>query len=46
MGEANLCSGDVKAFRMFGLQVHYLASKLQQLGHKGSIELDCGSHVS
>ncbi|XP_067233763.1 uncharacterized protein [Chanodichthys erythropterus] len=46
MDGANIRSGDVKAFRMFGLQVRSLVSMLQQLGHKGSVELECGSHVS
>jgi len=45
MDGSNIHSGDVKAFRMFGLQVHSLVSILQQLGHKGSVELECGSHV-
>lgn len=31
---------------MFGLQVRSLVSMLQQLGHKGNVELECGSHVS
>ncbi|RXN21410.1 hypothetical protein ROHU_023989 [Labeo rohita] len=34
MDGANIRSGDVKAFRMFGLQVRSLVSMLQQLGHK------------
>ncbi|XP_026105544.1 uncharacterized protein LOC113077350 [Carassius auratus] len=46
MDGANIRSGDVKAFRMFGLQVRSLVSMLQQLGHKGTVELECGSHVS
>lgn len=46
MDGANIRSGDVKAFRMFGLQVRSLVSMLQQLGHKGIVELECGSHVS
>lgn len=46
MDGANISSGDVKAFRMFGLQVRSLVSMLQQLGHKGRVELECGSHVS
>lgn len=34
MDGANIRGGDVKAFRMFGLQVRSLVSMLQQLGHK------------
>lgn len=39
-------SGDGKAFRMFALWVHSLVSMLEQLGRKGNVELECGSHVS
>ncbi len=46
MDGSNIRSGDVKAFRMFGLQVHSLVSMLQQLGYKGTVELECVSHVS
>lgn len=46
MDGPNICSGDVKAFRMFGLQVRSLVSMLEQLGQKGNVELECGSHVS
>ncbi|XP_067274307.1 uncharacterized protein [Pseudorasbora parva] len=46
MDGPNIRSGDVRAFRMFGLQVRSLVSMLQQLGPKGSVELECGSHVS
>lgn len=38
--------GDVRAFRMFALKVRSLVSTLQQLGNKGYVELECGSHVS
>lgn len=46
MDGPNIRSGDVKAFRMFGLQVRSLVSMLEQLGEKGDVELECGSHVS
>lgn len=46
MDGPNIRSGDVKAFRMFGLQVCSLVSMLEQLGQKGNVELECGSHVS
>lgn len=46
MDGPNIRSGDVKAFRMFGLQVRSLVSMLEQLGQKGNVELECGSHVS
>ncbi len=46
MDGPNIRSGEVKAFRMFGLQVRSLVSMLEQLGQKGSVELECGSHVS
>ncbi|XP_073718037.1 uncharacterized protein [Misgurnus anguillicaudatus] len=46
MDGPNIRSGDVGSFRMFGLQVRSLVSMVQQLGHKGRIELECGSHVS
>lgn len=46
MDGPNIWSGDVGSFRMFGLQVRSLVSMVQQLGHKGRIELECGSHVS
>ncbi|KAK7891694.1 hypothetical protein WMY93_023657 [Mugilogobius chulae] len=42
----NVMSGDVKAFRTFALKVRSLVSMLQQLGFKGRVELECGSHVS
>ncbi|KAI2668878.1 Polyprotein P3 [Labeo rohita] len=46
MDGPNIRSGDVKAFRMFGLQVRSLVSMLEQLGEKGDVELECRSHVS
>ncbi|XP_026219876.1 uncharacterized protein LOC113164689 [Anabas testudineus] len=46
MDGPNVVSGDTKAFRMFALRVRSLVSMLEQLGGKGKIELECGSHVS
>ncbi|XP_067265288.1 uncharacterized protein [Chanodichthys erythropterus] len=39
-------TGDVKAFKLFALRVRSLVSMLEQLGPEGTVELDCGSHVS
>nr|XP_013768807.1 PREDICTED: uncharacterized protein LOC106456350 [Pundamilia nyererei] len=39
-------SGDTKTFRMFALKVGSLVSMLAQLGRKGIVELEFGSHVS
>ncbi len=46
MDGLNIRSGDVKAFCLFGLHVRSLVSMLEQLGQKGTTELECGSHVS
>ncbi|XP_067294186.1 uncharacterized protein [Pseudorasbora parva] len=46
MDGPNVSHGDVRAFRMFALKVRSLVSMLQQLGNKGYMELECGSHVS
>ncbi|XP_073776433.1 uncharacterized protein [Danio rerio] len=46
MDSPNIRQGDVRAFRMFALKVRSLVSMLQQLGNKGYMELECGSHVS
>ncbi|XDV22967.1 hypothetical protein PO909_027706, partial [Leuciscus waleckii] len=46
MDGPNVSHGDVRAFRMFALKVRSLVSMLQQLGNKGYVELECGSHVS
>ncbi len=46
MDGPNIHSGDVKAFCLFGLHVRSLVSMLEQLGQKGTTELECGSHVS
>ena len=46
MDGPNIGSGDVKAFRTFALKVRSLVSMLEQLGTKGLVELECGSHVS
>lgn len=46
MDGPNISQGDVRAFRMFALKVRSLVSMLQQLGNKGYMELECGSHVS
>lgn len=46
MDGPSVASGDWKAFRMFALWVHSLVSMLEQLGRKGNVELECGSHVS
>ncbi|XP_065118880.2 uncharacterized protein [Paramisgurnus dabryanus] len=46
MDGPNIRSGDVKAFRLFGLHVRSLVSMLEQLGQNGMTELECGSHVS
>ncbi len=45
MDGPNISQGDVRAFRMFALKVRSLVM-LQQLGNKGYMELECGSHVS
>lgn len=42
----SIVSGDGKAFKMFALRVRSLVSMLEQLGRKGRVELECGSHVS
>ncbi|KAJ8391401.1 hypothetical protein AAFF_G00090310 [Aldrovandia affinis] len=39
-------SGDVKALRLFALHVRSLVGVLEQLGRRGHVELQCGSHVS
>lgn len=39
-------SGDGKAFRLFALRVRSLVGMLEQLGMRGRVELQCGSHVS
>ena len=41
-----IASGDIKAFRLFALRVRSLVGLLEQLGRKGEVELECGSHVS
>lgn len=46
MDRPNVGSGDVKAFCMFALKLRSLVSMLEQLGSKGNVELQCGSHVS
>lgn len=46
MDGPNIASGDIKAFRLFALQVRSLVGMLEQLGRKGEVELECGSHVS
>ncbi|KAK7889113.1 hypothetical protein WMY93_024673 [Mugilogobius chulae] len=46
MDGPNIQSGDIKSFRLFALNVRSLVSMLEQLGLKGQVELDCGSHVS
>lgn len=46
MDGPTIVSGDGKAFRMFALRVRSLVSMLEQLGRKGNVELECGSHVS
>lgn len=46
MDGPNVGHGDVRSFRMFALRVRSLVSMLQQLGNKGYMELECGSHVS
>ncbi|KAM9808537.1 uncharacterized protein LOC133157814 [Syngnathus typhle] len=38
--------GDPMAFQKFALQVQSLVGLLQTLGHKGEIELSCGSHIA
>ncbi len=45
MDGPNIHSGEVKAFCLFGLHVRSLVSMLEQLGQKGTTELECGSHV-
>ena len=39
-------SSDVKAFRTFALKIHLLVGMLEQMGQKGVMELECGTHVS
>lgn len=46
MDGPNIRTGDVKAFKQFALRVRSLVSMLEQLGPEGTVELDCGSHVS
>ncbi|CAI5677835.1 unnamed protein product [Oreochromis niloticus] len=46
MDGAPVMSGDTKTFRTFALKVRSLVSMLAQLGRKGIVELECGSHVS
>ncbi|KAM9802571.1 uncharacterized protein ACBT44_014811 isoform 3-T4 [Syngnathus typhle] len=46
MDGPNIQSGDVKSFRLFALNIRSLVSMLEQLGLKGQVELDCGSHVT
>ncbi|KAJ8369137.1 hypothetical protein SKAU_G00091650 [Synaphobranchus kaupii] len=46
MDGADVASGDVKSFHMFALRVRSLVSMLEQLGRKGRVELECGSHVT
>lgn len=45
-GWPNIASDDIKAFRQFALRVRSLVSLLEQLGRKGEVELECGSHIS
>lgn len=46
MDGPNIRSGDTQAFRRFAIRVRALVGMLDQLGDKGSIELQCGSHVA
>ncbi|XP_026094149.1 uncharacterized protein LOC113066497 [Carassius auratus] len=46
MDGPNIASGDIKTFRLFALKVRSLVGMLEQLGKKGTFELQCGSHVS
>lgn len=46
MDGPTITSGDIKAFRLFALKVRSLVDMLEQLGRKGTFELQCGSHVS
>lgn len=46
MDGPNIATGDTKAFRLFALRVRSLVGLLEQLGRKGEVELECGSHVS
>lgn len=46
MDGTNITSGDIKVFRLFALRVRALVGMLEQLGRKGEVELECGSHVS
>lgn len=45
MDGPNIQSGDINSSRLFALNVRSLVSMLKQLGLKGQVELDCGSHV-
>ncbi|KAL0151955.1 hypothetical protein M9458_052762 [Cirrhinus mrigala] len=46
MDGPSIASGDQKSFRLFALKVRSLVGMLEQLGRKGTFELQCGSHVS
>lgn len=45
MDGPNVGSSDVKAFCIFALKLRSLVSMLEQLGSKGNVELQGGSHV-
>lgn len=42
----NMKNGDSLSFRRFALKVRALVGMLDQLGQKGRIELNCGSHIT
>ncbi len=46
MDGPHIASGDIKDFQLFALKVRSLVGMLEQLGRKGTFELQCGSHVS
>lgn len=46
MEAPNIRSQDITAFKGFALRVRALVGMLAQLGEKGHIELQCGSHVT
>ena len=46
MEAPSIRSHDTAAFKSFALRVRALVGMLDQLGQKGRIELECGSHVT
>ncbi len=46
MDGPDIQGGDVKAFCLFALRMRSLVGLLEQLGERGCVELQCGSHAS